>query len=304
VTGEGVTVVVPTLDRAEMVVETVKGLLDQEHSPLEILVVDQSERPNTVLGDLERLRPETVTYRHVSFRGLPVARNFGWMKARHKAVVYVDDDVEVAPGFVEAHLGALSLDGVGMVGGRISEAGGVIEARKPASRTGGFNPVLAVANRGFDVDGLFEDDHVPGGNFSAWHHVLDRSGGFDERLGDGAALLEETDLCLRAKKEGHRICFSGAASLIHLRVEAGGCRVPDVSDYVHSLARNRSVVIRRHLQPVFWLIALGRSYLYGLSYATAYRRPSALMSCLRGSAEGWRLGALEPLCTGGKASSE
>jgi GT2 family glycosyltransferase len=300
VTGEGVTVVVPTLDRAEIVAETVKGLLEQEHSPLEILVVDQSVRPNTKLGDFERLNPETVTYRHVSFRGLPVARNFGWMNARHRAVVYVDDDVEVAPGFVGAHLEALSLDGVGLVGGRVVEAGGVCDAREPVSRTGGFNPMSAVAKRGFDVSGLFEIDHVPGGNFSGWSHLFDQSGGFDERFGEGAALLEETELCLRMQKAGHRILFCGAASLVHLRAEEGGCRVPDSSTYVYTLARNRSVIIRRHIHPAFWLVALTRSLCYGVSYAAAYRQLVAVSHCIHGMVKGWSVGGLPPLCTGGE----
>jgi hypothetical protein len=97
-----------------------------------------------------------------------------------------------------------------------------------------------------------------------------------------------------------RIVFEGAASLLHLRSEEGGCRVPDIRQYVHSLARNRSVVIRRHVRTAFWPIALGRTFLYGLSFSVAYRRPAAFGSCLRGMLEGWKLGGVAPLCTGGR----
>lgn len=297
--GDGVTVIVPTLNRGEVLAATVKGLLAQDYQPLEILVVDQSDEQDPEVLELQKAHPGVVTYRHVSFRGLPVARNCGWMNARYEAVVFVDDDVQVSVGFVRAHIEALRQDRVGLVGGRIVEAQDRSDVRTGPGYTGGFNPVTAVPSRGFDVNGLFDIDHVPGGNFSGWRDVLKRSGGFDERLSVGAALLEETELCLRVRKAGHRIAFDGAASLLHHRAGEGGCRIPDVREYVKSLARNRSVVIRRHVRPVFWPIALVRSLLYGLSYSVAYRRPVAFGSCLRGMFDGWKVGRLAPLCTGG-----
>jgi GT2 family glycosyltransferase len=297
--GEGVTVVVPTLNRREVLVTTVRDLLEQNHRQLEILVVDQSDEQDPGLLALEQAHPEVVTYRHVSFRGLPVARNYGWMNARHEAIIYVDDDVEVPKGFVRAHREALGRDGVGIVGGRIIEERGRPRMRKGLIRTGRFNRVTAGVSSSFDVKGFFDVKHVKGCNFSCWKGVVSQVGGFDERLGQAAALLEETEFCLRVREAGHRVVFEGTASLIHLNAGEGGCRVSDVPRYVHSLARNRSVVIRRHVLPAFWPIALGRSLLYGLSYAVAYRRPTAIGSCLRGIFDGWELGGVAPLCTGG-----
>ena len=180
------------------------------------------------------------------------------------------------------------------------EAQGGSGVRCGPGNTGRFSRVTAVAGRGFDATGYFDTDHVPGGNFSGWRHVLAASCRFDESLGVGAALLEETELCLRVREAGYRVVFNGAACLTHLRATEGGCRVSDVPRYVHSLARNRSVIIRRHIPPPFWPIALGRSILYGLSYAVAYGRPTAFGSSVRGMIEGWVLGAVAPLCTGGR----
>ena len=297
--GEGVTVVVPTLNRGEVLVATVRDLLEQNHRPLEILVVDQSDEQDPELLELRQANPGVVTYRHVAFRGLPVARNYGWMNARHEAVIYVDDDVEVSDDFVRAHLDALRQDRVGLVGGRIVEAGGSSSARRGPGYTGRFNRVTAGVSSSFDVTGFFDVNHVKGCNFSGWKGVVSQVGGFDEHLGQAAALLEETELCLRVREAGHRVVFEGAASLIHFKAGEGGCRVSDVPRYVHSLARNRSVVIRRHVRPAFWPVALGRSLLFGLSYAVAYRRPAALGSCLRGIFDGWEIGGVAPLCTGG-----
>ena len=299
---DSATVVIPTLGRAGSAVATVRSVLEQGHDQMEILVVDQSDERDSELLHLENGHPDVITYRHVTFRGLPVARNYGWMNARHEAIIFIDDDVEVLPGFVGAHLEALQRDGVGLVGGRINDAGATSVGHAGPGHTGRFNIASAVADRGFNTDGFFEIDHVPGGNFSSWRNVLQQAGGFDERLGLGAALMEETELCLRVRKVGLTIVFCGSASLLHLRANAGGCRVPDIPDYVYSLAANRSVVIRRHVPQGFWPVALGRSLLYGLSYATAYRRPAAISSCLKGMIEGWRRGRLQPLCTGGNGS--
>src|ERR1700729_3710640 len=46
---QGVSVVVPTLNRGPFLIDTLHDLLAQKHRPLEILVVDQSREENPVL---------------------------------------------------------------------------------------------------------------------------------------------------------------------------------------------------------------------------------------------------------------
>jgi len=166
----GVTVVVPTLNRGAVLLDCLRDLLVQDHRPLEILVVDQSDALDPELGALAQQEPELISLHKVDFRGLPAARNYGWRQARYDAVVFVDDDIRCGVALVREHLRTLQMPGVGVV------AGGVIELKsKPGaetSRVGYFNRWTGLPERGFAASGEFEVDHAPGGNFSAWRKVL------------------------------------------------------------------------------------------------------------------------------------
>lgn len=281
----GVTVVVPTLNRHQVLRDCLDDLLAQDHRPLQILVVDQSAEVPADLLRLAEIRPE-LDYRRVAhFRGLPEARNHGLAEARHEIIIYVDDDVRLKPDFVTRHVEALRLPGVGMVAGGIDEAHRPVD---PGPPTGTFSRLTGVARRGFAARGQFPVEHVPGGNFSAWRSVLQAAGGVDARLNVGAALYEELDLCLRVRRLGWRILFQGEARLTHLAAAGGGCRVEDLGRYLRALCHNRAIVVRRHVSPLAWPVAAGRLVLTCLSYARAYRRPGVLAGCLAGFLEGWR----------------
>lgn len=289
------TVVVPTLNRGGSLAGCLRDLLAQRHRPLEILVVDQSaDEPPAEVQALAAGAPEVIAYRRVDFRGLPQARNYGWQRARHDAILYVDDDVRCGPELAGEHLRALGRPGVGAVGG------GIDEAEKPADPgppTGVFDLWLAEARRGFAATGEVEADHVPGGNFSVWREAVRAAGGFDEALAVGAALYEEAEFCLRLRKAGYLVWFNGRARLTHLAAVGGGCRVEDVPAYVRGLAHNRGVVIGRHLRWFHWPSAAARVKWLGLAYALHYRRPAALPACAAGLLKGFLQGRRAPACT-------
>jgi GT2 family glycosyltransferase len=291
---QGVTVVVPTLNRGSFLHDCMRDLLAQTHRPLEILVVDQSGSVDPVASKLAADHPGIVSYHHVGFRGLPQARNYGWQCARFEAVLFVDDDVCCAPRLVSEHLRALRIPGVGLVGGAIDEAHRPIDK---VSRTGSFNPWTATPARGFAASGEFDVDHAPGGNFSLWRTAIRQAGGVDEALSAGAALYEETDLCLRIKQAGFRVYFNGDARLTHLATHQGGCRMEQVSAYTGALAYNRCFLIRRHVRWYQTPVALGRLLLLVLSYARAYRAPAALAAGLVGCVQGLRKGGCRPTYT-------
>jgi GT2 family glycosyltransferase len=290
----GVTVVVPTLNRGSVLIDCLKDLLQQRHRPLEILVVDQSDESSPEMRELAERRPDIINWHRVSFRGLPMARNYGWQHARHDAIVYLDDDVRCGPALASEHLRALKLPNVGVV------AGGIDEAWKPADqmrRPGVFDLWVAESERGFAARSECDVDHAPGGNFSVWRPILRDLDGIDEGLQVGAALYEETDFCLRVKRAGHRIYFNGCARVTHLAVGDGGCRIGEVASYVYGLAHNRALLIRRHLRWYHVPTALARLALLGGSYAVHYRAPRALWACVSGCLAGWKKGTRLPVCT-------
>jgi len=287
-------VVVPTLNRGGYLVDCLRDLSKQDLPDFEILVVDQSEEEDPVVGALvEDLGPK-ISYYRVKFRGLPEARNFGWQRAKHEALLFVDDDIRCGPTLLSQHVRALSIPGVGVVAGGIEEPNVGLDA---GPRVGHFNPWTGEPKAGFASRGAFDVDHAKGCNFSTWRSVLKEAGGFDERLNVGAALYEELDFCLRASALGHRIYFDGDARLTHLVAPSGGCRVDQVDAYVHALAHNRALIINRHVRTHRTPLAYAHLLRLGLAHAHHYRKPTAILHCVRGALEGIADGRKNTRCT-------
>jgi GT2 family glycosyltransferase len=291
---QGISVVVPTLNRGSYLIDTLHDLLAQEYRPLEILIVDQSPEEDPELMDLVHQYRDLVSYHKVSFRGLPLARNYGWQQARHEALVFVDDDIRCGPGLASEHLRGLTQPNVGMVAGGIDER---ISLEEDGPTPGRFNSWTATPERGFSSTDNCLAQHVPGGNFSAWRSVLQAAGGFDEALAIGAALYEETELCLRVRKCGFEIYFNGSARLQHLSAGVGGCRVPNLPNYMGSLAHNRAILIRRHLRWFQSPVAYVRLVLLFISYAAHYHTLRVFRPGIAGFLRGVQAAKHPPVCS-------
>ena len=291
---QGISVVVPTLNRGRFLIDTLHDLLAQKHRPLEIMVVDQSREEDPVLLGLVCRYPDLFSYHKVPFRGLPLARNYGWQHVKYDAVVFVDDDIRCGPSLVSEHLRGLTRPNIGMVAGGIDERSSF---ENNSLAPGQFNSWTATPQRGFTPTGDCLVKHVPGGNFSAWRSVLRTAGGFDEALAIGAALYEETELCLRVRKCGFDIYFNGSARLQHLSAGDGGCRVPDLPEYMGSLAHNRAILIGRHLHwfqtPVEYL----RLFLLFISYAAHYHTLRVFRPGIAGFLKGVKAAKQAPVCS-------
>jgi GT2 family glycosyltransferase len=291
---QGISIVVPTLNRGSYLIDTLNDLLAQRHRPLEILIVDQSDHEDATLLELVRRNSELISYHKVQFRGLPLARNYGWQQAAHEAIVFVDDDIRCGDFLAGEHLRALLRPNVGMVAGGVDERIAVPTGPGPAGR---FNSWTATPIRSFTAHDECLADHVAGGNFSAWRSALRAAGGFDEELAAGAALYEETELCLRVRQRGFEIYFNGAARILHLAAGQGGCRVPNLPAYMRSLAHNRAILIGRHLRwfqvPVAYLRLL---LLFG-SYAAHYRTMGVFLPGFAGAFYGAQAASHPPVCS-------
>lgn len=289
----GVSVVIPTINRAEVLLDTVRDLLRQDCHDWELIIVDQSEDVNCAVLELLRDCPVPARYFKADFRGLPLARNFGWRQANKDVVLYVDDDIRCGPGLVAAHHAAHARTGAALVAGGIDEAKGDRTAKGEA---GSLNWWTATSIRNFHLKTAGWCLQAPGGNFSVRRDALQAVQGFDEILTVGAALYEETELALRLRQAGHRAWFEPEAHLLHLAAPAGGCRVPnDWPRYMRGLAHNRAILIFRHLRWWHRPTALLRLLLLGLSYSRLDHSLRPLVATFTGLLAGRRSAAQPPL---------
>lgn len=205
-----ITVVVPTRDRAAYLEVTLASLARQSGDMAhEVLVVDDGARDST---PQVAARHGVRCVHHPEPRSLNAARNTGVREARGPLIAFVDDDVLVPPGWLEALA-------TGARAHPEAEAfGGPIWARfeGPARRAcGREDPPITVLDLGTRDR---EAEMVWGANFAVRRSAFERIGPFDERIvrphGDEEEWLE------RLTAAGGRIVYLAEAGLEHRRTAA------------------------------------------------------------------------------------
>lgn len=284
----GISVIIPTLNRTDFLVNTIKWLIVQKcEVPFEVLIIDQS-----AYSDIKIEQSihgfENFKYHHIDFfRGLPEARNYGAQKAKYDILVYIDDDIECNDDFLQKHYETYLFDNK-----IVLVAGGITEKynKNIDCDTGKFDKKRAISFRGFHRKGNFEVEHAGGGNFSVVKDVFFQVNGIDENLTKGAALHEETDFCLRVKNNGGKIWFNYDAHVYHLAAATGGCRVTDIEKYIYNLIRNRSIVIQRHLNGINKLTSTLELFRLVSAYAFSYKKPTLFKHFIKARLEGKYIG--------------
>lgn len=243
---DGISVIIPTLNRENYISSTISMLERQMIGvPFEIIVVDQSDVLNIELDNLAQKKDCLKYYYIENFRGLPEARNFGVSKSLYDFILFLDDDINIDSDILVEHLKYLNNPEIGVVAGGITEKN---RQNIDVCRVGYFDYFRALPFRGYHMDKNGYVDHAGGGNYSIKKSVFLQVGGVDEYLNYGAALHEETEICLRVKERGFKIFFNYKAHITHLAAETGGCSISNIRKYVESLVHNKALVISRHLK--------------------------------------------------------
>ncbi len=129
--GVDVSAIIPTMSRPTDLALTVASLMAQTALPGEVIVVDAGADDDTArLVENFRLafRGADFIYERAA-PGLPGQRNAGLARARGDVVLFLDDDVTLAPDFLAALLGAME---DGAVGGA---CGVIVNQRLPGRYT-------------------------------------------------------------------------------------------------------------------------------------------------------------------------
>ena len=109
-TGQQVSVVIPTFERAEWVVRAVRSVLAQTLLPLEVIVVDDGSTDGTSSRLAEEF-PTVIEQRLKLFRtanhGVSAARNLGISRARGDWLAFLDSDDEWRSTKLERQMAAI-----------------------------------------------------------------------------------------------------------------------------------------------------------------------------------------------------
>jgi GT2 family glycosyltransferase len=262
-----VTVVVPTVDRVELLERCLAALEQQTRAPDEVLVVhDGNPGVAALLSRWSHRLPLVCLV--IDQRGVSAKRNAGWRAARHELIAFTDDDCAPSPGWLAA-FGAAEGDVL---------AGPVAPHPDDAAVSSVFGRTIVIDREG---------PYFPGANVAYTRKALELTGGFDEQLAAG----EDTDLAWRLKDQGGRATWVPAAEVLH------AVRPVSFPDHLRSLWRWRCLplVVRRHPElrevlhgRVFWKASHPVAALALLGLVLSTRRPSALVLASPLLVQRWR----------------
>jgi len=237
---ELVSVVIATLGRRPQLRSVLAALLEQTHRRIEIVVVDN----DPVAGDATAIAREfddgRIRIVCEPRRGTSVARNAGIAAAAGEIIAFTDDDAVPSPTWAE-HLARTFRAGQPYGRSRLAALTGLVvpygfatSAQMAFENGAGFgrgfqtlywtphpqlDPLQGRAARGsegiaFPYTGT---EFGSGNNMAVRRDVLDRLGGFDERLGPGTPTEggEDLDLLRRLYLAGETIVYCPHAVVSH-----------------------------------------------------------------------------------------
>lgn len=195
----GVTVVVASRDRPRSLAATLAALADAVGAADEVIVVDSASSD----GATRAVACDAgVGYEHVAVPGASIARNVGARSASGAVIAFTDDDCRPRPGWADAFAAAFGDPTVGLAIGPV---------------TGGS--AADVLDRGA-VRWWWPTDpaHLgSGASMAVRTTAFAAVGGFDERIGPGAAIHagEDHELFLRLLRAGWAAAFAPGAAVHH-----------------------------------------------------------------------------------------
>lgn len=269
-------VVIPTWRAREMLERCLRAL-DADRSPKRVIVVDNASGDGT--AELVREAFPTATLVALSENlGFGRAVNAGVRAGDGEAIVLVNNDVLVQPGFVDAIVAPLASPSVGMVAGlttipdtNLVDGFGIeLDRALAAYNRGRHAPVGTPAGR----------LAMPSGGAAAYRRsAWEAAGGFDAAL---FAYGEDVDLGLRLRTMGWDAAEAPAARGVHLGGASAGVNSPlqrELAGFARGFLLRRYGILRSSAAPRALMLE-------GLVVGWGLIRHRTLVP-LRARADGW-----------------
>jgi len=222
---KGISIVIPTYNRARLLGPTlasVKGLRVPDEACVELVVIDNNCTDGTpkVVEAAANDGPFPLRRAVETRQGLCYGRNRGLEEARYEHVIYLDDDVEVAPDWLLGYLDAVERFQADCVVGPVSPK---FEEPVPDYVTPRIvQSIDSYYSRKGDRMYLLppEDAHeVPGCNFGVRRSVALEIGGFNnafDRVGTGLLAGGDTEFAKRLAAAGKRVVYQPRCAIGHV----------------------------------------------------------------------------------------
>ncbi|HMK88019.1 MAG TPA: glycosyltransferase [Methylocystis sp.] len=240
-----ISIIVVAFNAPELLAVTMASLAAQgnlNRSSFEVIVVDNASDDETK-ALLNRLVGARIIPSETN-RGFAGGSNLGASVAAGKYLLFVNPDIELLPGALDALVRAKeSREHVGAVGGRLLFPGGRIQEAGAHFKNDGLltHPYLRDARDPNAAEATYrrETGYVSGALLLIEKTLFDRLEGFDEAF--TPAYFEDTDLCVRAARLGYATLYEPFATAVHFESSTSASReaVEALLDSHRKLFRDR-----------------------------------------------------------------
>lgn len=218
-----VSIAIPTYGREVVLLNTIEMFLVQETQASEILVIDQTEKhlPGNEARLFELNRKGEIRWIKLDEPSQPGALNRALLEARQPVVLFLDDDIRIDQGFVEAHARRYDDERIWAVAGQVLQPGQQEIrgwGRKPQSSPFADGDFPFHSNRPCFIENGMS------GNLSVRRDKALAIGGFDENFLPPVSYRFDNEFCKRLCRAGGKILFEPKARIYHLRCSRGGTR--------------------------------------------------------------------------------
>ncbi len=219
-----ISIIIPTLNRAEVLLEALQAMRKQTLDKFELIVVDNGpsiDQTRQYVMDLMK-EDDRIIYISTDEKGISVARNIGCHYAKTGLLLVTDDDWEMTdPDTLVYIVSCFQTDP------QLGVLGISAEMSKDLSQIKSYNRLKylferliyrpGMINRWGQVTAKFQYldtgrrfivDHVRGCCMAFRKHPAAEAGYFSTVYGNGIGFRDETDLCRRIANQGYKIIYS------------------------------------------------------------------------------------------------
>ncbi|MFO1488997.1 MAG: glycosyltransferase [Verrucomicrobiota bacterium] len=217
-----VSVVIPVFNKLALTQNCLQSLAQSPtQNPIEIIVVNNASTDGTAefLATEEKAgRIRVVTNQENG--GFAQACNLGGQAARGSLVLFLNNDTQVTPGWIDPLVQAAAQSNAGVVGARLLYANGTIQHAGIEFINGlPDHPHRHAAGDFAAANQARELDMVTGACFLMPRDLFLQLAGFDETYRNG---VEDVDLCLRVRAAGRKVVYEPAPVIYHLEGQSEG----------------------------------------------------------------------------------
>ena len=210
-----VSIVIPVYNRVDLTVQCLEAIGQTTSGDFEVVVVDDASTDGTA-ELLARFGSALTVVRHDENHGFARACNDGARVARGDFLVFLNNDTQPRPGWLDALVGAAdAAPDVGAVGARLLYPDGTIQ-HAGIGFTRDFEPFHLHQGSPADAPAVTDDrdcEAVTGACLLVPRAVYAEVGGFDEGY---RMYFEDIDLCLRIRATGRRVRYAAKSVVVHL----------------------------------------------------------------------------------------